>query len=177
MGTFRVPIEVGDPRGERWERIEALADTGASFTWVPADVLRRLGVAPEARWEFEIADGTVIERDVGETIVRVDGEERATTVVFGDPGSRALLGAYTMEGFRLAPDPVNRRLIRVRPLAMAAPTIPSPPLGDTISRSMPSGSSGIRHEPGGLVRAKPCFADWSLRALRRAALSTRCEPA
>ncbi len=36
MGIFNVPIEVGDPEGGRFERVEALVDTGATFTIVPA---------------------------------------------------------------------------------------------------------------------------------------------
>lgn len=120
MGTFRVAIQIGDPKGGHFETVEALVDTGASYTWVPRDVLERLGVLPEGRWEFEVAGSRVIERDVAETRVRYDGETRTTIVVFGDEGSLPLLGAYTLEGFRLAPDPVNRRLIQVRGLAMTA---------------------------------------------------------
>jgi regulator of sigma E protease len=54
----------------------------------------------------------------GDKFVRLDGEERTTLVVFGDEGSSSFVGAYTLEGFGVAPDPVNRRLIRVRGLAM-----------------------------------------------------------
>ena len=35
MGTFSVEIEIGDAAGERWETVEALVDTGASYTWLP----------------------------------------------------------------------------------------------------------------------------------------------
>ena len=119
MGTFTVSIEFGDPDGERWESVEALVDTGASFTWLPRDLLERLGVRPELRRQFETADGRVVERGMGWTMSRWDGETVPTLVVFGDEGSSALLGAYTLEGFLLAPDPVNQRLIRVRGLAMA----------------------------------------------------------
>jgi clan AA aspartic protease len=118
VGTFRVAIEIGDPQGQRWETIEALVDTGASYTWAPRDVLERLGVEPEFRWEFETADGRVIQRDVAHTRARLNGQQRITLVVFGDEGSKSMLGAYTFEGFGLAPDPVNQRLIRVRGLAM-----------------------------------------------------------
>lgn len=118
MGTFQVTIELGDPRGERWETVEALVYTGASYTWAPRDVLERLGIRPEFRWEFETADGRIVERDVAQTRARLNGAQRVTIVVFGEPGSRAMLGAYTLEGFGLAPDPVNRKLIRVRGLAM-----------------------------------------------------------
>ena len=122
MGTFSVGIEVGDPTESRFETVDALVDTGASHTWVPRDVLERLGVEPHTRWEFETADGRVIERDVAETRVRYNGQTHTTFVVFGDVGSQPLLGAYTLEGFLLAPDPVNRRLVRVRGLAMTSAT-------------------------------------------------------
>ncbi len=118
MGTFKVEIEIGGPGG-RWERVEALVDTGASYTWVAAEVLRRLGVRPAFQREFETADGRVIVREMGETAARFDGEQRTTLVIFGDEGSSALLGAYTLEGFGLAADPVNRRLVAVRGLLMA----------------------------------------------------------
>ncbi len=111
-------LDIGDPQGQRWETVEALVDTGASYTWAPRPVLERLGVQPEFRWEFETADGRVIEREVAQTRARIDGQQRITLVVFGDDGSKPMLGAYTLEGFSLAPDPVNRRLIRVRGLAM-----------------------------------------------------------
>ncbi|MBI2919416.1 MAG: aspartyl protease family protein [Chloroflexi bacterium] len=124
MGTFKVTLHVGDTQGLRWVPLEALVDTGASYTWVPEDILLSLGLVPFARWEFEIAGGDVVERGVTETRVRLDGETRTSIVVFGDTGSLPLLGAYTLEGFRLAPDPVNRRLIRVRGFAMAHPAWP-----------------------------------------------------
>lgn len=118
VGTFRAAIDIGDPQGRQWETIEALVDTGASYTWVPADVLARLGVAPQFRREFVTADGRVIDRSVAVTMARWDGQALPTLVLFGDDGSLPLLGAYTLDGFGLAPDPVNRTLIRVRGLAM-----------------------------------------------------------
>ena len=118
MGTFSVNIEIGDAQGSRFETVNALVDTGTSYSWVPRGCLERLGVLPQDRWKFEIAGGQIIDRDVAETIVRYDGETRTTIMVFGDEGSSPLLGAYALEGFRLAADPVNRRLVRVRGLAM-----------------------------------------------------------
>ena len=118
MGTFRVAIEVGDPSGQQWSVVEAVVDTGASYTWIPADVLYHLGVTPQFRREFVTADGRVVTREMAVTMMRWDGTALPTLVVFGDPGSVPLLGAYTLEGFGLAPDPVNRRLIPVRGLAL-----------------------------------------------------------
>lgn len=68
--------------------------------------------------EFETADGRIIEREAAETQVRLDGRTRTWIVVFGDENTAPLIGAETLEGFGLAPDPINHRLIPVRGLLM-----------------------------------------------------------
>ena len=67
VGTFSVNIEIGNTEGTSFETLEALVDTGASFSWVPRDLLERLGVEAIDLWEFETADGRIIQRDVGRT--------------------------------------------------------------------------------------------------------------
>ncbi|MBI4329239.1 MAG: retroviral-like aspartic protease family protein [Chloroflexi bacterium] len=118
MGTFRVPIEIGDPQGQRYETVQALVDTGATYTTVPASLLRRLGIVPRTRAPFRLADGSLREMELGQTWIRVDGHEVITIVVFGDEGSGPLLGAYALEGLLLAPDPVGQRLVPVSGLLM-----------------------------------------------------------
>ena len=113
MGTFRVSVEIGDPAGERFETVEALVDTGATYTTLPAPMLMRLGVTPHTRDTFELADGGTAVWDIGRTWVRVAGRTELTLVVFGDPHAAPVLGAYTLEGVRLAADPVRRRLVPV----------------------------------------------------------------
>ncbi|GBC84081.1 hypothetical protein HRbin11_00502 [bacterium HR11] len=113
MGTFRYPIVLYSPDRSRSVAIEALVDTGATYTWVPAPVLQGLGHQPSFRQRLRLADGTVIERDGTEVVVEIDGARRTTIIIFGDPGSEALLGAVTLEQFSLAPDPIARRLVPV----------------------------------------------------------------
>ncbi len=88
-------------------------DTGASHTLVPAVLLEQLGVLREEQWPFELADGRIVDRDVGHTFVRVDGRRVFTPVVFGESGEGPLLGATTLEEARLGVDPIRRNLIRV----------------------------------------------------------------
>lgn len=113
MGTFHAAIQIGDREGRRFELVEAMVDTGATYTWIPRDLLTKLDVQPEFRRQFPTADGRTIERDMAETRARLDGQESMTMVVFGDEGSVPLIGAYTLEAFGLAADPVGKRLISV----------------------------------------------------------------
>ena len=118
MGTFQVTFEIGDSPGETWQSVEALVDTGSTYTWIPRPLLERLNVGPQFQREFETADGRVVHRDMASTMARWNGETMPTLVVFGGDTDAVLLGAHTLEGFALAPDPVNCRLVRVRGLAM-----------------------------------------------------------
>jgi clan AA aspartic protease len=118
MGQFRVRIEVGDLQGIRFEPVDALVDTGASDTRVPGSVLQRLGVSPQERAPFRIADESIVEYEIGQAMVCLDGRTRYTVVVFGPEASESLLGATTLEAFGLGVDPVGRRLIPVPRLLM-----------------------------------------------------------
>lgn len=118
MGTFRVSIGIGDPRGHQYESLDALVDTGATYTTLPGSLLRRLGVASDRREELELADGGIVQRDVGQTWVRIDGRSAIVPVVFAEEGSEPLLGAVTLEIFLLNVDPVRQRLVPTRGLLM-----------------------------------------------------------
>ncbi len=117
MGTFTVNIQVGDEQGQTFEEAEALVDSGATFTVIPASTLRRLGVEPRRRVPFRLANDQVEQRDVGVAVVRFDGHESITSVVFGEEGT-VLLGAVAMEDMLLSVDLINERLVPVEGLLM-----------------------------------------------------------
>ena len=120
MGTFHITLAVGDPQGESYVPVEALVDTGATYTMLPASMLQNLGVVPHDRAEFELADGNVAEMDIGRTWVRIDGRSEIVPIIFGEEGTTALLGAVTLEIFMLGVDLVRQELIPVRGLLVAS---------------------------------------------------------
>ena len=125
MGTFHVNINVGDPQGERYEAMDTLVDTGSTHSTLPGSVLRRLGVPADRQVEFELADGSIVKHDVGQTRVRIDGQSAIVPVVFAEEGSEPLLGAVALEIFLLTVDPVRQRLVPVRGLLMAIASKPT----------------------------------------------------
>ncbi len=124
MGTFKVTVQVGDPQGQRYESVEALVDTGASDTVVPRPVLERLGVLPQGRWPYQLADDRNVEHEIGQTTLRISGMSRIVVVVFGEPGMPVLLGASSLEVFHLGVDPVRQRLVPVSGLLMRGESYP-----------------------------------------------------
>jgi len=122
MGVFTQRVGLSLSQEGPYRDLSMLVDSGAFYTWVPRPVLDALGVRPHARQTFAMAGGTRIERDLGRASARIDGRDEVTHVVFGDANTSPLLGAYTLEGFALAVDPVHRRLLPVALLPMAGLT-------------------------------------------------------
>lgn len=116
MGTFYVKIEVGDIQAQRFEEMDALVDTGAVTTVVPASTLQRLGIAPTKSKTFEYANGEQVELDMAPATVRVDGDATPTWVIFGAEQGGVMLGAHALEGLLLGVDPYGQRLIPIHGL-------------------------------------------------------------
>lgn len=114
MGIFHWPIEIRSADGRLAETVVAMVDTGASYTVLPEETLRRLNIAPTETREFELADGRIIEMAMGEARLRLAGREHTSIIVFGKDATVARLGSHSLHSAGLAADPVTRRLIPVR---------------------------------------------------------------
>ena len=113
MGTFSVPVQIGDLAGQNTIDLEALVDTGSTYTVLPKEPLDQLGIEPEGQRSFELADDWLVEYPISYARLRVGDEETIVLVVFGPEGISPLLGATTLENLSLAVDPVHQVLIPV----------------------------------------------------------------
>ena len=116
MGLTYIRASIANPaRPRRSARLRFLVDSGAQYSVVPTTVLRRLGIKPGKTKSFILADGTEIKRTVGQALFRMNGEEGASPVIFGEKGDSTLLGILSLEALGLVLDPFKREL---RPLPM-----------------------------------------------------------
>jgi predicted aspartyl protease len=115
MGMLRttVGIEPLRSRGRVELLPDVVVDTGSELTWMPGELLERLGIEVERTRQFQLADGSLMDRDVGYAIVHAAGESAPDEVVFAQPGDASLLGARSIEGMNLRVDLVNRRLVPI----------------------------------------------------------------
>lgn len=112
MGTFFVQVSLAPPgEPERGEPLKLLVDTGSIYTWVSAGFLHALGVRPAERRRVLTIEGKTVERPASEVLITLEGRTLHTVCLFGESGDLEVLGAYTLEGFGLAVDPVQRRLV------------------------------------------------------------------
>ena len=106
MGTFYQAVKVGNPAGGDMVEINAMVDTGALDSMFPASLLAGLHLQPARYFEYTVADGRQIQLPYGQALIGINDDTWVCPVVFG-PGDEALLGATTLEIFKLLVDPTR----------------------------------------------------------------------
>lgn len=111
MGLTDVQVTVRNPAhaGRSWEGA-FLVDTGAIDSLVPRPHLESIGLKPEGRRVYGLADGRQVEMDI--TVARLEfmGDFIGSTIVFGEEGSEPLLGVTALESMGIEIDPGNQQL-------------------------------------------------------------------
>ena len=116
MGLTHIKAKLANPANPRkTANLTFLVDSGAIYSVVPAETLRRLGIKSHSSRTFTLADGTEIKRRIGDVIFQINGERGASPVIFGEKGDSILLGTVSLEALGLILDPIKRVL---KPLPM-----------------------------------------------------------
>lgn len=111
MGMTEVRLKVKNPRApSKSYEADFLVDSGATYTVVPAAILKKLGIESEGEVTLYLADGRPVKRKIGNALYEYEGKERAAPVIFGKRGDNNLLGTFTLEALGLTLDPLKRKL-------------------------------------------------------------------
>jgi predicted aspartyl protease len=121
MSLFKINVVACNPQFEDrvTPAIEVLVDTGAELTWLPAELLVKIGIQPRRKRTFQTATKQLIEREVGYAILRAEGFETTDEVVFAQPTDLGLLGVRTIEGFGVMVDNLAHRFVATTTLVAA----------------------------------------------------------
>ena len=115
MAVTYLTVKVANPKNEKkFLKRRLLVDSGAVYSVLPKRELNKLGIQPDGRQKFVLANNEEIEKEVGEARFIWNGYARTTPVVFGDEGVY-LLGAVTLETMGVIINPINRT---IEPLKM-----------------------------------------------------------
>jgi len=121
MGIFTAKLRVWNPvSSSSTEEIDAMVDTGASYSWILRTRLEHLDVRPVRRMQFRTIEGKTIERDLVPVFVAADGFTGGDNVVMAEPGDVEVIGAHTLESLGLTVDPVGKKLVPAVGLALTA---------------------------------------------------------
>ena len=122
MSVFKVSVTAFNPKEEKraTQPIDALVDTGCELSWLPEEMLVKIGITPRRKKIFITASGQRVERQVGYAILRAEGFETIDEVVFAEKGDTIILGVRTVEGFSVMVDNIGHRLVAQASLASSS---------------------------------------------------------
>ena len=114
MGATHVTVRITNPADSDryWEGL-FLVDTGATDSLVPRPHLEAIGLEPEGKRVYELADGSEIAVDGAVAKIEFMGEFVGGTVIFGDADAEPLLGVTALESVGIEVDPVSQQLKRL----------------------------------------------------------------
>ena len=110
MGTFSVVLQVSNPFTQSTATVDALVDSGSTYSAMPASLLRELGIEPFETRIMRIANGDVVEYETGVAGFSAEGRYGIARVIFG-PENQYLMGATTLEDLALVVDPIGERVV------------------------------------------------------------------
>jgi predicted aspartyl protease len=122
MGPFYVGCKVQNHNDPKKAAVvpPLPVDTGSEFTWLPSDVLERIGIERVKKdLRIQMANGQILTRSVGFAILFVSEFFTTDEVVFAHKGDMSLLGSRAMEGMNVHVDARRKRLVAAGPVVAA----------------------------------------------------------
>ena len=126
-------------RQRRTPPVEVMVDTGSEVSWLPKKELQNIGINPEGKKRFVMAErhggrcdnalagvfaeqklpdikigmeaDFYVERDIGYAILTAEGYSTIDEIVFAEDSDMSLLGVRTLEGFSVMVDNIGHRFV------------------------------------------------------------------
>ncbi len=114
MGATHVTVTVRNPaQPDRfWEGL-FLVNTGATDCLIPGKDLREIGLEPDGKRRYDLADGTEKKMDISVARIEFMGEFVGATVIFGDDNAEPILGVTALESVGIEVNPRTQQLKRL----------------------------------------------------------------
>ena len=122
MGLTHVVVSLLNSASKDTYNADFLVDTGAWDTMAPASELKKIGIEPDGKDLFELANGELVEFEYGSAKLKFMNEIIGIRILFGPDGSEPILGVVALESAGFIVDPKNQTLrkLKARPLKRVA---------------------------------------------------------
>ncbi len=114
MGDTYAKVTLHGPLGR--DTIDALVDTGATFTKISSSVAEKIGFRGRRQVEVILASGEKVRRQLGNLEVEIESQKDMVPITVGGDGEADLIGYTTLEILGFKVDPVTRKLERSAPI-------------------------------------------------------------
>lgn len=109
MGEIQIRFKVYG-EGEQAVELEAIVDTGSTFSKIPERIVSRLGLPTKGEAEVELGNGSIIKRMLVLAEMEIDGIRRPVLATVGGEKEKPLIGYTALELLGFKVNPVTRRL-------------------------------------------------------------------
>lgn len=142
MGATYTDVTIRNPanREREWTG-KFLVDTGAFDSLVPRACLEAIGLEPQGRRNYVLADGKPVTLDITVAEMEFEGEIVGGTIVYGENEAEPLLGVTALDSGGFEVDPRSQALKRLPAVLLktgqehSAGSQPVPPtIENTIAR-------------------------------------------
>jgi predicted aspartyl protease len=122
MGLTHVAVSLLNSKSKDTYHADFLVDTGTTHAMAPASELKKIGIEPEGRDLFELANGELVGFEYGVAKLKFMNEVVGTRILFGPDGCEPILGVMALEGAGFIVDPTNQvlRKLKASPLKRVA---------------------------------------------------------
>lgn len=112
MGIVRISFTICNLKNpDLCETVQdVIVDTGSVLTWVPQEILDKIGIQALEERDFVTITGDIARRKLGDALCRVNSRQGACGVVFGIKGDIPVLGVTALERLGLEVDPETQTL-------------------------------------------------------------------
>lgn len=112
---LKAKVKIANPiNPSKYEEVELIIDTGAMFSVVNKNILKKIGITPIRKRKIKVADGRIGERESGVALFIINGKgEGGSEVIFGEENDTQVLGLHALEGMALS---INTKTGELNPI-------------------------------------------------------------
>jgi predicted aspartyl protease len=114
MGETRINFKIYGANDQVAE-LEAVVDTGATFSKIPKSLAATLGLEAKYETEVELGDGRIIGRKLALSEIEIEKVRRPVLIAIGEE-ERPLIGYTTLELLGFKVNPITGKLEKAMPI-------------------------------------------------------------
>ncbi|MBT9170768.1 MAG: hypothetical protein DDT18_01118 [Actinobacteria bacterium] len=115
MGETRIFFKVYGANGQAAE-LEAVVDTGATFSKIPRSLAAKLGLEGKYETEVELGDKRIIKRKLSLAEIEIEEVRRPVLVAIGEEEERPVVGYTALELLGFKVNPITGKLEKAIPI-------------------------------------------------------------
>jgi len=110
LGHVKTEVKIEDLKGDKIIQVEALVDTGSTFTVIPEDIARELNLPVTGERVKVLTARGYDDLELTHALIEINGKRRIVPILVSASIDRVLVGVITLEAMQLRVNPLTEKL-------------------------------------------------------------------